>query len=136
MPGAELGHLPDKLQAGVCANTAKRSLYRVRPVASYYDGVSGVQAVCGLQHMVNQRKPGQAVQDLRQAAHHAGTLTRRHNDHVQGEREANQIVSCHNHAFFIHIFALGGRRLCRYLPNYRRSLLADPGRLQRCRSGL
>jgi HPt (histidine-containing phosphotransfer) domain-containing protein len=53
-------------------------------MAGHDDGTACLQGLCGVQHMAQQRAPGQGVQDLGQWALHACTFTRRHNDYING----------------------------------------------------
>lgn len=53
-------------------------------MAGHNDCTAGLQGLCGIQYMAQQRAPRQWMQYLGQWALHACAFTRRHNDHING----------------------------------------------------
>ena len=86
MAGAQLGFLPHEFEvkrgASACC-TCGSSFYFCSAVAGDDDGAAGLQARSLVQHMVQQRAAGQALQDLGQAAFHARAFAGRHDEDVE-----------------------------------------------------
>ena len=53
-------------------------------VPSHHDHLARLQGSGSIQYVLQQGTTGQPMQDLGQAALHAGTFARGHNDHVHG----------------------------------------------------
>ena len=84
--GAQLRFLAHKLQIkmGCSARESCGSrFYFCSTVAGDDDGAAGLQAGCLVQHMVQQRAPGQALQHFGGAAFHARALAGRHDENVE-----------------------------------------------------